>query len=140
LVANRDPVSGRRPMLQEIAQRLSIGPIRLYLQDKQSDRPVEADTTATGKRPFYCRDHHCNACLVTPEVYDELPMENNDGRRLLLPIRTPGHLLGTLEVWYPADKGLPDTSRRLLETLTDQLATAIFLEKQITSEQQLTLH
>ncbi|MCC4270018.1 histidine kinase [Marinobacter nauticus] len=139
LFANHDLCSGAIPMLQDLEQLLGIGPIRLFLHDKQSAEPVEAITTATPKRPFYCRDHHCNACLVTPEVYDEMPLENNDGRRLLLPIRTPGQLLGTLEVWYPAEKGLPETSRRLLETLTDQLATAIFLEKQITEEQQLTL-
>ncbi|MCA0914291.1 histidine kinase [Marinobacter nauticus] len=139
LFANHDLCSGAIPMLQDLEQLLGIGPIRLFLHDKESAEPVEAITTATPKRPFYCRDHHCNACLVTPEVYDEMPQENNDGRRLLLPIRTPGQLLGTLEVWYPAEKGLPETSRRLLETLTDQLATAIFLEKQITEEQQLTL-
>ncbi|WP_396621767.1 histidine kinase [Marinobacter sp. W-8] len=139
LFANHDLCSGAIPMLQDLEQLLGIGPIRLFLHDKESAEPVEAITTATPKRPFYCRDHHCNACLVTPEVYDGMPLENNDGRRLLLPIRTPGQLLGTLEVWYPAEKGLPETSRRLLETLTDQLATAIFLEKQITEEQQLTL-
>jgi len=139
LFANHDLCGGAIPMLQDLEQLLGIGPIRLFLHDKESAEPVEAITTATPKRPFYCRDHHCNACLVTPEVYDEMPLENNDGRRLLLPIRTPGQLLGTLEVWYPAEKGLPETSRRLLETLTDQLATAIFLEKQITEEQQLTL-
>src|SRR5690554_1531421 len=139
LFANHDLCSGAIPMLQDLEQLLGIGPIRLFLHDKESAEPVEAITTATPKRPFYCRDHHCNACLVTPEVYDEMPLVNNDGRRLLLPIRTPGQLLGTLEVWYPAEKGLPETSRRLLETLTDQLATAIFLEKQITEEQQLTL-
>ncbi|HCL39004.1 MAG TPA: histidine kinase, partial [Marinobacter hydrocarbonoclasticus] len=125
LFANHDLCSGAIPMLQDLEQLLGIGPIRLFLHDKESAEPVEAITTATPKRPFYCRDHHCNACLVTPEVYDEMPLENNDGRRLLLPIRTPGQLLGTLEVWYPAEKGLPETSRRLLETLTDQLATAI---------------
>ncbi|GGC60388.1 histidine kinase [Marinobacter halophilus] len=139
LFANHDLCSGAIPMLQELEQLLGIGPIRLFLHDKESAEPVEAITTATDKRPFYCRDHHCNACLVTPEVFDEMPLENNDGRRLLLPIRTPGQLLGTLEVWYPADKGLSATARRLLETLTDQLATAIFLERQITEEQQLTL-
>ncbi|MGC8121416.1 histidine kinase [Marinobacter sp. VGCF2001] len=139
LFANHDLCSGAIPMLQDLERLLGIGPIRLFLHDKESAEPVEAITTASPKRPFYCRDHHCNACLVTPEVYDEMPLEDNDGRRLLLPIRTPGQLLGTLEVWYPADKGLPDTSRRLLETLSDQLATAIFLEKQITEEQQLTL-
>lgn len=139
LFANHDICSGAVPMLQELEQLLKIGPIRLYLHDRESAEPVQAVTTASTERPFYCKDHQCNACLVTSEVYDELPIETEDGRRLLLPIRTPGKLLGTLEVWYPAEKGLTDTSRRLLETLSDQLATAIFLERQITEEQQLTL-
>lgn len=139
LFANHDLCDGAVPMLQELEQLLGIGPIRLYLHDKESAEPVQAVTTASTERPFYCRDHHCNACLVTPEVYDELPIEEHDGRRLLLPIRTPSGLLGTLEVWYPADKGLSKTARRLLETLSDQLATAIFLERQITEQQQLTL-
>ncbi|MBE0487049.1 histidine kinase [Marinobacter sp.] len=139
LFVNHDLCSGAIPMLQELELLLGIGPIRLFLHDKESSEPVQAITTATDKRPFYCRDHNCNACLVTPEVYDEMPLENSDGRRLLLPIRTPGQLLGTLEVWYPAEKGMSATARRLLETLTDQLATAIFLERQITEEQQMTL-
>ena len=139
LFANHDLCTGAIPMLQELEELLGIGPIRLYLHDKNASEPVEAITTATPERPFYCRDHHCNACLVKPEVYDELPGEGNDGRRLLLPIRSPGQLLGTLEVWYPVDKGLSESARRLLETLSDQLATAIFLERQITEEQQLTL-
>ncbi|HET8848713.1 MAG TPA: ATP-binding protein [Marinobacter sp.] len=139
LFANHDLCSGAIPLLQDIERLLGIGPIRLFLHDKSSAEPIEAVNTASLKRPFYCRDHNCNACLVAPEQYDELPLENNDGRRLLLPIRTPGQLLGTLEVWYPADTELPATTRRLLETLTDQLATAIFLERQITEEQQQTL-
>lgn len=139
LFANHDLCSGAIPLLQDMERLLNIGPIRLFLHDKSSAEPVEAVNTATAERPFYCRDHNCNACLVAPEQYDELPLENNDGRRLLLPIRTPSQLLGTLEVWYPADIELPDTTRRLLETLTDQLATAIFLERQITEEQQQTL-
>ncbi|WP_100638306.1 histidine kinase [Marinobacter salexigens] len=139
LFANHDLCNGAVPMLQELESLLGIGPIRLYLHDKESTEPVQAITTASTERPFYCRDHECNACLVTPEVYDELPIDDNDGRRLLLPIRTPGKLLGTLEVWYPAETGLSDTARRLLETLSDQLATAIFLEQQITDEQRVTL-
>lgn len=139
LFANHDLCNGAVPMLQELELLLGIGPIHLYLHDRESSEPVKAVTTATRERPFYCRDHHCNACLVTPEQYDTMPVEENDGRRLLLPIRTPGMLLGTLEIWYPADKGLSDTARRLLETLSDQLATAIFLERQITEEQQMTL-
>ncbi len=139
LFSNHDLCTGAVPMLQELETLLGIGPIRLYLHDRNATEAVEAVTTATPERPFYCRDHHCTACLVTPEVYEDMPVEGNDGRRLMLPIRTPGQLLGTLEVWYPARTGLSNTSRRLLETLSDQLATAIFLEKQITEEQQLTL-
>lgn len=86
LFANHDLCSGAVPMLQELEQLLGIGPIRLYLHDRQSSEPVQAVTTASIERPFYCRDHHCNACLVTPDVYDELPIEDHDGRRLLLPI------------------------------------------------------
>ncbi len=66
LFANHDLCSGAIPMLQDLEQLLGIGPIRLFLHDKESAEPVEAITTATPKRPFYCRDHHCNACLVTP--------------------------------------------------------------------------
>lgn len=139
LFTNHDLCDGAVPMLQQLEQLLGIGPIQIFLHDKTSPEPVRAVTTATRERPFYCRDHHCNACLVQPEQYDELPTEGNDGRRLLLPIRTPGQLLGTLEVWYPAEKALSETSRRLLETLSDQLATAIFLEQQNNEEQQLTL-
>lgn len=139
LFAQHDLCSGAIPMLQQLEQLLGIGPIHLYLHERESSESVRAITTATKQRPFYCRDHNCNACLVTPEEYDELPLENNDGRRLLLPIRTPGLLLGTLEIWYPAKTGLSETARRLLETLSDQLATAIFLERQITEEQRLTL-
>ena len=139
LFANHDLCDGAIPMLQELEKLLGIGPIRLYLHDRNASDPVEAVVTATRDRPYYCKDHHCNACLVTPEQYDELPLEGNDGRRLLLPIRTPNQLLGTLEIWYPAAQGLSDIARRLLETLSDQLATAIFLENQITEEQQLTL-
>ncbi|MBW0147328.1 histidine kinase [Marinobacter arenosus] len=139
LFANHDLCDGAVPMLQQLEQLLGIGPIQIYLHDRDSSQPIQAVTTATRERPFYCRDHHCNACLVQPEQYEDLPIENNDGRRLLLPIRTPGHLLGTLEVWYPVDMELSPTARQLLETLSDQLATAIFLERQITEEQQLTL-
>lgn len=139
LFANHDLCNGAIPMLQDLEKLLGVGPIRLFLHDRNFSEPVEAVVTATQERPYYCKDHHCDACLVTPEQYDALPVEGQDGRRLLLPIRTPNQLLGTLEVWYPVRQGLSATARRLLETLSDQLATAIFLEKQITEEQQLTL-
>jgi len=139
LFSNHDLCTGSVPMLQELEKLLDIGPIHLYLHDRKSPQPVKVVTTASKERPFYCRDHHCTACLTGPDPCSEHASGYSDSQRLLLPIRTPGHLLGTLEVWYPADPGLSETSRHLLETLSDQLATAIFLERQITEEQQITL-
>jgi len=139
LFANHDLCSGAIPMLKELERLLGIGPIRLYLYDKNSDAPVEVATTTTDQRPFYCRDHHCNACLTSSGTLDGLPHTSTNGNRLLLPILFLGQLLGTLEVWSPAEKILSATSQRLLEILTDQLATAIYLENQITKGQQVTL-
>ncbi len=140
LFANHDLCRGAVPMLQQLERLLGIGPIHLYLHDRHFSEPVQAVTTASRERPFYCRDHNCNACLTaTQHPTEAVQGAAHDGHRLLLPIRTPGALLGTLEVWYPADRPLSHGERRLLETLSDQLATALFLERQITEEQQLTL-
>ena len=139
LFASGDICRGAIPLLQDLEELLGIGPIRLFLHDRNAAEPVEAVTTATAERPYYCRDHDCDACLVTPQALDQLPGQGGDGRRLLLPIQTAGTLLGTLEVWYPSDEVLQPTARRLLETLSDQLATAIFLQRQMTEQQQLTL-
>lgn len=138
LYASNDLCGGAIPLLQNLEELLCIGPIRLFLHDRYAPEMVEAITTATTERPYYCKDHHCNACLVTPTAYEGMP-PSQDGGRLLLPIQTANNLLGTLEVWYRKDQGLPSTSRHLLETLCDQLATAIFLQNQITEQQQLTL-
>lgn len=139
LYSSGDLCDGAVPMLQQLEELLGIGPIKLYLHDRNAPEPVQVVTTSTITRPFYCKDHSCNACLVTPQAFEEEPLDEHDGIRLLLPIRTAAVLLGTLEVWYPKNQELPETSRRLLETLTDQLATAIFLQQQITEQQQLTL-
>ncbi|MAM00247.1 ATP-binding protein [Hydrocarboniclastica marina] len=139
LYSNGDLCEASVPLLQQMEDLLGIGPIKLYLHDRNAPEPVEVVTTASKDRPFYCRDHSCNACLITPQAFEALPNKDADGKRLLLPIRTASHLLGTLEVWYPRDQTLPDTSRRLLETLSDQLATAVFLQRQITEQQRLTL-
>ncbi|WP_404364718.1 histidine kinase [Marinobacter sp.] len=139
LYSTGDLCAGAMPLLHNLEELLGIGPIRLFLHDKNSPEPVEALTTATKARPYYCRDHDCNACLVSPHAMEDSPGEGSDDRRLLLPIRTGNSLLGTLEAWYPGDHKLPETSRHLLETLTDQLATAIFLQRQMTEEQRLTL-
>src|SRR5690554_7214442 len=48
-------------------------------------------------------------------------------------------MLGTLEVWYPKGSPLPDSVRRLLNALADQLATAIYLQRRIEEQQQVTL-
>ena len=118
LYATDDLCEGAIPLLQTLEELLGIGPIRLYLHDRNSPEPVEAVTTAARERPYYCRDHDCNACLVTPQAMDELPWESTDGRRLLLPIRTAtqstGHAGGVVSQgddvagYLPAAAGNPE--------------------------------
>ena len=139
LYGSSDLCEASVPLLQKLEDLLGIGPIKLFLHDRHSPEPVQAVTTYARERPYYCKDHSCNACLVTPQPLEDTPSPDRDGRRLSLPIRSANSLLGTLEVWYPKDRVLPDSSRRLLETLSDQLATAIFLQREITEQQQLTL-
>ena len=52
LFANHDLCSGAVPMLQELEQLLGIGPIRLYLHDKQSVRARSGGYNGINRTPF----------------------------------------------------------------------------------------
>ncbi|MGM0981955.1 MAG: type IV pili methyl-accepting chemotaxis transducer N-terminal domain-containing protein [Pseudomonadota bacterium] len=132
-----DLCASAAPMLRRIEELLEIGPIRLSLHDPFDDREVPIMATHSRSRPTYCRDHDCHACLLDPE-----PLElSEDGKAecLLLPVSVGATLLGTLEVRYPEGRELTDSTRRLLNALTDQLATAVYLQRRIEEEQQVTL-
>lgn len=132
-----DLCASAAPMLRRIEELLSLGPIRLSLNDPFDDRAVPILATHSPTRPTYCRDHGCHACLLDPaplmlNAYD-------DADCLLLPVNVGELMLGTLEIRYLGDKPLTASTRRLLNVLADQLATAIYLQRRIEQQQQVTL-
>ncbi|MBW5801756.1 type IV pili methyl-accepting chemotaxis transducer N-terminal domain-containing protein [Halomonas elongata] len=134
-----DLCTSAAPMLRRLEELLEIGPIGLSLHDPFDHREVPILVTHSPSRPAYCRDHDCNACLLdpSPEIFTA---EGREGlERLLLPVSVGTTLLGTLEVYYSADLGLTDNTRRLLNALSDQLATAVYLQRRIEQQQQVTL-
>ncbi len=132
-----DLCASAAPMLRRLESLLGIGPIGLSLHDPFDQREVPILATHSRSRPTYCRDHDCHACLIDPQPLEL--SENGESECLLLPVSVGETLLGTLEVWYPTAEPLTDNTRRLLYALTDQLATAVYLQRRIEEEQQVTL-
>ncbi|MBR2512542.1 MAG: type IV pili methyl-accepting chemotaxis transducer N-terminal domain-containing protein [Halomonas sp.] len=131
-----DLCSSAAPMLRELEKLLNIGPIRLSLNDPFDQREMPVLETHSRTRPEYCRDQECHACLIDPRPLDMVASDQS--QCLLLPISVGDTLLGTLEVWYPRER-LNDNTRRLLSILADQLATAVYLQRRIEEQQQVTL-
>ncbi|WP_404295301.1 type IV pili methyl-accepting chemotaxis transducer N-terminal domain-containing protein [Halomonas sp.] len=132
-----DLCASAAPMLRRLEQLLEIGPIRLSLHDHYEDREITILATHSPRRPEYCRDHGCHACLIDPKP---LTLQETDASEcLLLPVSVGDLMLGTLEVWYAKEPPLPDSVKRLLNALADQLATAIYLQRRIEEQQQITL-
>ncbi|MCE9682333.1 histidine kinase [Halomonas alkalisoli] len=132
-----DLCTSAAPMLRQVEQLLEIGPIRLSLNDPHDNRQIPILATRSARRPEYCRDHDCHACLIDPN-----PMrlgDTEEGECLLLPVSVGEEMLGTLEIWHPKEQRLSHSVRRLLNALADQLATAVYLQRRIEEEQQISL-
>ncbi|AMD00798.1 histidine kinase [Halomonas chromatireducens] len=132
-----DLCTSAAPMLRQVEQLLEIGPIRLSLNDPHDNSQIPILATRSARRPEYCRDHDCHACLIDPN-----PMRlanTEEGECLLLPVSVGEEMLGTLEIWYPKGERLSHSVRRLLNALADQLATAVYLQRRIEEEQQVSL-
>ena len=132
-----DLCASAAPMLRRLETLLGIGPIGLSLHDPYDQREVSILATHSPSRPTYCRNHDCHACLIDPQPLEL--SEDKGAQCLMLPVSIGETLLGTLEIWYPSDAPLSASTRRLLYTLTDQLATAVYLQRRIEEEQQVTL-
>ncbi|MCE8021847.1 HAMP domain-containing protein [Halomonas sp. MCCC 1A11036] len=132
-----DLCASAAPMLRQVAELLDIGPIRLSLNDPHNNRQIPVLATHAARRPDFCRDHDCHACLISPRP---LRLSNTEeGDCMLLPVSVGDEMLGTLEVWHPKGQRLSDSVRRLLNALADQLATAVYLQRRIEEEQQVSL-
>jgi two-component system nitrate/nitrite sensor histidine kinase NarX len=132
-----DLCASAAPMLRRLEKLLELGPMRLSLNAPDDQQPTPILSTHSATRPDYCRDWECHACLIEPRA---LTLEESPRHEcLLLPINMGKELLGTLEVGYDTQHPPGDSTRRLLNTLTDQLATAVYLQRRIEEQQQVTL-
>ena len=132
-----DLCEGSVPLLQQLEGLLNIGPVSLYLHERENETAFKAVTTSAETRPDHCRSFNCDACLTGCHTFEDQPEEHR--KRLLLPVRTADELAGTLEIWYSRDRTLEHHERQLLETLADQLGTAVYLNRRMTEQQRLTL-
>lgn len=132
-----DLCASAAPMLRRLEALLEVGPIRLSLHEPHDDRQIPILATHSPRRPEYCRDYDCHACLIDPQPLQL--QETEAGECLLLPVCVGDLVLGTLEVWHPSGRPLSGSVRRLLNALADQLATAVYLQRRIEEQQQVSL-
>lgn len=126
------------PMLKKLEKLINIGSINLYINDHQ--KSLKVMTTLSATRPSYCRNLTCYACIDKEAATGQkISNSNLSLEHLHLPVVTAGQRLGTLDVAYPLGRQLSQSSIRLLQTLADQLATAIYIQKQNQEGQQLSL-
>ncbi|GAA3908478.1 nitrate/nitrite two-component system sensor histidine kinase NarX [Halomonas cibimaris] len=138
--SGNDLCASAAPLLRRLENILDIGPIVLSLHNEHDGSDIEILATHSPKRPLYCRDLACFACIGendTDAADRHIPLVDANARALVFPV-VAGHLtLGYLTVSYLETP--PPSTRQLLNTLTDQLATAIYLEQRIEERQQLSL-
>lgn len=129
-----DLCASATPILRELENLLEIGPIVLAIRNEHDENDMEILATHSPERPIYCRDLACFACLEDPQIASDL---DHNKLALALPVTVGDITLGYLTVGY---KTLPSAStRQLLNTLTDHLATALYLQQRIEEQQQLSL-
>lgn len=126
------------PMLKKLETLLNIGPIKLYLTSDELAASIPVLDTQTPDRPGYCRNLECDICISTedPEATGRC---RSHQQKMHFAVRAGNRKLGSMEVWYPFGRQLSERGRRLLETLADQLATAVYLQNRMAELQQVSL-
>ncbi|MFC6672024.1 type IV pili methyl-accepting chemotaxis transducer N-terminal domain-containing protein [Marinobacterium aestuariivivens] len=120
------------PVLKQFEAIGPFSPISVTLLEPQSLRRYRHLTTRSPHRPTDCQDDSCNSCIV-PES-DARPHQ-----ALTIPIRKQGQYFGDLCAEYLPDQAPDDSSISLLETIVENLATALSLELKAEQEQKLSL-
>lgn len=133
-----DLCRGAVPILQAVEKLLDIGPTSVYLTSTESPANTRLITTQTVTRPAYCRDHSCNACIQSDDE-DQHKEWHENSKPLVIPICSAKQQLGTIEIQIPAGRILSERATKLLDTLADQIGTAISLNNKNIEKQKLSL-
>ncbi len=119
------------PVMQQLETITPFGPISLTLRDpnKQAFREL---TTQCQERPSTCMDTDCNRCLVSQ-------VEQRPHRMLTLPIQVQDSYFGELTAQYLPTQIPSKEEIKLLETIAENLATSLSLERKANQEQHMSL-
>jgi len=131
---NRDEDICRRlmPIMKELEDVLTVGPIEVTLCDPHQRRSYRQLTTQLLERPTDCKTTSCNDCIV--------PTQDSRVRNTLtLPIQTREAYFGEFKVDYLPTQPLNREHRSLIEALVENLAVVLSLELKATQEQQMSL-
>lgn len=133
-----DLCRGAVPILKTVEKLLDIGPTSVYLTSSDAQTNARLMTTQTVTRPAYCRDHSCNACIDS-ESEDQLREWDKNSKNLVVPIMAAKEQLGIIEIQVPTGRNLSERALKLLDTLADQIGTAIFVNNKNLEKQKLSL-
>ncbi|GGO76543.1 histidine kinase [Marinobacterium nitratireducens] len=120
------------PVLKQLESLSPFSPISVTLHEPLSQRRYRHLTTQATRRPPDCQDSSCDSCLVP--ALDDRPRES-----LSIPIRKQGVYFGDLSAEYRPDRAPDASSIALLETIVENLASALSLELKAEQEQKLSL-
>lgn len=133
-----DLCRGAVPILKAVEKLLDIGPTSVYLTSNDAQTNARLMTTQTVTRPAYCRDHSCNACIESDHEVNLREWDQNS-ENLVIPIYAAKEQLGVIEIQIPTGRNLSERALKLLDTLADQIGTAIFVNNKNVEKQKLSL-
>lgn len=120
------------PVLKQLEAIGPFSPISVTLQEPHSQRRYRRLTTQSEQRPLDCQDESCHICIV--------PCSDDRQRQALtIPIRKQGQYFGDLCAQYLPEQSPDPSSIALLETIVENLASALSLELKAEQEKKLSL-
>lgn len=120
------------PVMQQLETVSPFGPIEVTLCEPNNKRSYRQLTTQSLERPDGCRDFTCNNCIVSE-------MDPRSHKTLSLPIQTRETYFGEFNAQFLPHSPPNSSEIKLIETIVENLATAMSLELKAEQEQQMSL-
>ncbi len=122
------------PILKELETLTPLTSLQLNLYENNNDELFEQLNTFNSCRPDHCTNHQCGLCLEPK--YNHQTIGKN---KLEWPLRDLHGEYGVMIAYCDPEESLTTLQFRLVQTLVDQLSTALALEQQEYKNQQLML-
>ncbi len=120
------------PVLQQLETITPLGPIKVTLTEPDKQQQYRQISSQTLERPLDCSDQSCQQCIV-PQLH-ETPQQT-----LSLPIQTGETYFGELNAQYSPGNKPNEDQIKLLETVVENLSTALSLELKAEQKEKMSL-